>query len=163
MYNDSWHRKQCAQALEDLTSEERWQLVWGTTAAGTPRPKASGTRPPTNGSSDSIEEHLLLTYSTLNDEIIRNEETVEGLLQRVQTVMLTDMSSAVQQIEQIDETKASIQGEFGTLDIPHIQRASHKKCTLLASQVQDKQVRVVGAKTALDVVAASSSGDDGAT
>ncbi|KAF1326369.1 hypothetical protein FI667_g8481, partial [Globisporangium splendens] len=52
--------------------------------------------------------------------------------------------------------------QFGTLDILRIQRASHKKCTLLASQVQDKLARVVGAKTALDVVAASSGGDDGA-
>ncbi|KAF1322611.1 hypothetical protein FI667_g8478, partial [Globisporangium splendens] len=143
--------------------------------------------PPSWPQRDPIQAQMLHEYNTLNGEILLNEQVVEASLQRVQTTMMTDMESAMQELEQIEQIKTSIQNEmanrdaalavfiaytwrlrsqelearmqqYGTLHLAHVHRASHGKCAALASQLENKQACVARVKAALDALLTSSGG-----
>uniref|UniRef100_K3WRV1 Uncharacterized protein n=1 Tax=Globisporangium ultimum (strain ATCC 200006 / CBS 805.95 / DAOM BR144) TaxID=431595 RepID=K3WRV1_GLOUD len=152
--------------------------------------------PPSSGSPwprrDPIQAQMLHEYNTLNSEIILNEQVMNDSLKLVQATMLTDMTSAMEELEQIEQIKTSIRDEmanrdaalavliaytwrsrpqelesrveqYGTLNIAHVHRASHEKCAMLASQIKDKQASVARVKAMLDTEFVSVSTGDGDT
>ncbi|KAF1326368.1 hypothetical protein FI667_g8480, partial [Globisporangium splendens] len=184
--NSSTHSSQSSTLVDTTT----------TATASPPSPGAAGCEiPPFPASSwprrDPIQAQMLHEYNTLNSEIILNEQVVNDSLKRVQTMMLTDMSSAMEELEQIEQIKTSIRGEManrdaalamliaytwrsrpqelesqmeqcGTLNITHVHRASHERCAMLASQIKDKQACIVRVKAMLDTVLVSVNEGDAA-
>ncbi|KAF1322613.1 hypothetical protein FI667_g11137, partial [Globisporangium splendens] len=184
--NSSTHSSQSSTLVDTTTTATVSSSSSGATGCEVPPfPASSWPR------RDPIQAQMLHEYNTLNSEIILNEQVVNDSLKRVQTMMLTDMSSAMEELEQIEQIKTSIRGEManrdaalamliaytwrsrpqelesqmeqcGTLNITHVHRASHERCAMLASQIKDKQACIVRVKAMLDTVLVSVNEGDAA-
>lgn len=149
-----------------------------------PRSAAATLSVATEHLSDPIRARMLEEYNTLNSQILSNEKVVAAMLTRVQTSMLEDMRVAMQEHEQLQQLQAGIQtdvasrdqalamllaycadqptlraqaAKLGSLNVAHVQSASHAKCAVLATQIQATHDSIVGLQRMLERVIA---GDD---
>lgn len=140
---------------------------------------------------DSVRTQMIEEYNYLNSQILLNETVMADAVGQAQERMVTDMEGALREQDQIEQLRLSIHSEMdyrsaamamliahlwsakqqelkdrveqlGTLDVPHVERASHAKCESLALQLQEKQDVLTSLRKQHDqLVAAGGGGDTG--
>ncbi|TYZ58723.1 hypothetical protein PybrP1_004098 [[Pythium] brassicae (nom. inval.)] len=139
---------------------------------------------------DPIRARMVEEYNTLNSQILANEHVMADMLERVQASMLEDMGVAMQEHEQLQQLQAVIQTDvasrdkalamllaycsdqpalraqvarLGSLNVAHVQSASHAKCAALAAHIQATQDNIAGLQNMLErVITGDAASRDGA-